>query len=91
MFRTDYILPKLFWGGDFQSAVTLLVTDTLKQKETRGTETNISAELEWRKTVFKKYKNLDAAIQYSYAVNNSKDPSSDYDKHSIGLELQIAY
>ena len=88
MFRGDYILPKAFWSGDFQSALTLLVTDTLEQKATRGIETNISAEFEWRKTVFK---NMDAAFQYSYSINNSKIDTSSYDKHVIGLELQLSY
>ena len=88
MIRADYIKPKAFWKGNLTASFTLLITDTLKQKTTRGIENNWSPEIEWRRDFFKKF---DFSIKYGYSKNNSKDTSNyGYDNHSVSLGLQFS-
>ena len=86
MLRTDYLHPKFFKLWELQTALTILGTDTKAQSETRGFETNISYEMEWRRKFKKEF---EFAINYNYSVNNSKDEDNfSYDKHVFAVEFQ---
>ena len=86
LFRIDYLHPSIIDKWELQTALNFLGTDTKAQSSTRGFETNISYEMEWRR---KFLKDFEFALNYNYALNNSKDTTNyQYDKHVIGLELQ---
>lgn len=86
MLRVDYLHPNLIGKWELQTALSFLGTDTKEQSATRGFETNITYEMEWRR---KFMQDFEFALNYNYSINNSKDEVNfSYDKHLISFEIQ---
>jgi hypothetical protein len=87
--RGDYLIPRLFWGVDFNVNASLLLLDTKEQSDTRGVEKTLSLGGK----LLRRYKDhWRFGLLANYMRNFSKDDSNySYSKIYYGLEARYSF
>lgn len=73
LFRFDYIIPEIFPTYTLSAALGATMTDTLEQKETRGTEMSLNPSIDIAKDLTDK-----STISFNFDYTKSKSDSPDY-------------
>lgn len=89
LMRVDYIDLDCFWGLQCNPALSLTITDTKKQRASRGIEKTINPSFALTKSITKK---IEVLGKYSYTKNISKNKQANaYTKHAVTTHFQIKY
>lgn len=89
LFRTDYLMPRLFWGVDLNLNASATFLDTKEQSETRGVERNLSFGFKFQRRINKRWR---VGINHQITSNKSKDAENyTYSKAVTGLELRYSF
>jgi len=89
LFRVDYLMPRLFWGLDFNWSASVSMLDTKLQKEVRGVERNTLLGLKIQKRLNRRWR---LGLTYNYNQNDSSDEVNfSYKKTTYGLELRYSF
>lgn len=89
LFRTDYLMPRLFWGVDLNLNASLTFLDTRLQSDTRGTERTTSFGLKIQRRINNRWR---LGVNYTRTQNQSADEDNySYTKTVTGLELRYTF
>lgn len=88
LFRMDYLMPRLFWGIDFNWSASLTMLDTKLQLD-RGVERNVTLGLKVQKRFSNHWR---FGLTFNRTQNDSGDPINfSYTKTVTGLELRYSF
>jgi len=89
LFRADYLMPRLFWGIDFNWSASVTMLDTKLQKEQRGLERNTTLGLKIQRRFNKRWR---LGVTFNRIQNTSSDAENfSYTKTLSGLELRYTW
>jgi hypothetical protein len=86
--RVVYLFFEIIPTYTLQTVFSASVTDTKKQRPVKGHEVNLSPSIELAKTITDKIR---LALNYNFTKNSSKQETSSYKKHLLGLELGYTF
>lgn len=86
--RVDYLALEIFPKYNLGLAMTVVMTDTLEQKDLRGTEITLNPSFDISKEI---NENLQASFNFDYSKNSSKLPEYSYKKKVFSTELRYSF
>ncbi len=88
LFRLDYLMPRLFWGIDFNWSASVTMLDTKLQEE-RGVERNMTLGLKIQRRFTNHWR---LGLTFNRTQNDSGDEINfSYTKTVTGLELRYSF
>ncbi|MBC7427116.1 MAG: hypothetical protein H7336_00800 [Bacteriovorax sp.] len=88
LFRLDYIIPEIAPTYTLGFGLAYTLTDTLKQKATRGTEKSFNPSIDLSKELSS---NSKISINYDYTKTTSLDTSYAYNKNIFTAEYRFSF
>lgn len=88
LFRFDYIIPEVMPTYTLGLALATTMTDTLDQRETRGTEISFNPSIDLAKDLSL---NSKISVNYDFTKSKSKDPNYSYAKNVFTTEYRYSF
>jgi tetratricopeptide (TPR) repeat protein len=88
MTRFDYLIPEIMPKYTLGLALATTFTDTLEQKDTRGTELTLNPSIDLSKEVSDKMK---ISVNYDFTKNKSKLSDYSYQKNVFSTEFRYSF
>jgi hypothetical protein len=88
MLRFDYLIPEIFPQYTLGLALATTMTDTLDQKDSRGTEFSYNPSFDLSKDITK---NAKIALNYDFTKSKSKSASYSYNKNVLTTEFRYSF
>ena len=88
LFRLDYIIPEIVPTYTLSAAFAATMTDTLEQKDTRGTEVSWNPSIDIAKDLTDKSK---ISFNYDYTKSTSDSPDYSYGKSVFTTEYRYSF
>lgn len=86
--RFDYLIPAIWPKYTLGLAIATTITDTVRQKASRGTEVSINPSLDLSKEITPAIK---VGINYDFTKSKSKDTNYTYRKHVYTGEFRYSF
>ncbi len=88
MTRCDYLIPEIMPKYTLGLGLSTVITDTLLQKSTRGSEVMINPSIDLSRTINEKLK---ISLNFDYSKNRSKQTEYAYQKSIFSTELRYSF
>jgi hypothetical protein len=88
LLRVDYIIPEILPTYTLSAAFAATMTDTLDQREIRGTEVSLNPSLDIAKDLTDKSK---ISFNYDFTKSTSKSPDYAYGKSVFTTEYRYSF
>jgi len=86
--RMDYLALEIFPKYNLGLAMTVIMTDTLAQKDLRGTEITLNPSFDISRVIDE---NVQASFNLDYSKNSSKLPEYSYKKIVYSTEVKYSF
>ena len=88
LIRMDYIVPEIFPTYTLSAAIATTMTDTLEQKDSRGTEVSWNPSIDISKDLTEKSK---VSLNFDYTKSTSRSPDYTYGKSVFTAEYVYSF